>query len=123
MLADDAVWVDVLQFQQMTAPQSTVEDWQQGILLYNGDFLDGFDVGQAPEFENWLLGQRARLRDQAVICLQQIASVLAEKGDDAAAIVHAQQLLELEPWREESHRLLMNLYLRSGAIDIGAESI
>ena len=72
--------------------------------------------GQAPEFENWLLGQRARLRDRAVICLQQIASGLAEKGEEAAAISHAQRLLELEPWREESHRLLMSLYARSGQL-------
>lgn len=114
LLADESIRVDVLQFQKMTTPQTSMDNLQNAAALYQGDFLDGFDVGNAPEFENWVLGQRARMRDRAVICLQQIASNMAEEQKDAEAITYAKQLLEMEPWREESHRLLMTLYARSG---------
>ncbi len=116
LLTDEVVWVDVIQFQKMTTPQSSIDDWQKAVAFYQGDFLDGFYVGNAPEFENWLLGQRARMRDQAVICLQQIANRMAEAQNDAEAIVYGKRLLELEPWREESHRLLMTLYARCGQL-------
>ena len=42
---DANIWVDVTQFQQMTTPQGNIVDWQQGLALYTGDFLDGFYVG------------------------------------------------------------------------------
>lgn len=114
--SDVDVRVDVMQFQRLTAPQTSKDDWQFAVALYRGDFLDGFYVRHAPEFEIWLLGQRSRLRDMAVTCLQQLADTLAGEREDVQAISYTKRLLELEPWREESHRLLMTLYARSGQV-------
>lgn len=108
--------IDVKQFRQMSAPQMGVDDWQSAVALYQGDFLDGFYVQDAPEFEAWMLAQRARLHDRAVTCLQQVAGYLAGTRDSTKAIFYAKRLLELEPWREETHRLLMTLYAHSGQI-------
>jgi DNA-binding SARP family transcriptional activator/predicted ATPase len=106
--------VDVSQFRKLTAPQTGVNEWRSAVTLYQGDFLDGFYVSNAPEFEYWMLGQRALLRDKAVTCLQQIATYLTREGNDVEAISYTKRLLDLEPLREESHRLLMTLYARSG---------
>ena len=38
---------------------------EEALGLYQGDFLAGFHVSDAPEFERWLDGERARLRDLA----------------------------------------------------------
>ncbi|MBK8781438.1 MAG: hypothetical protein IPO22_06460 [Anaerolineales bacterium] len=34
--------------------------------LYRGDFLEGFHVRDAPDFEDWMLAERARLRELAL---------------------------------------------------------
>jgi DNA-binding SARP family transcriptional activator/predicted ATPase len=116
VLRPDEYRIDVAQFLKMTAPGTGVDDWQLAVALYQGDFLAGFYVGNAPEFENWLLGRRAFLLDRMVSCLQQMANDLAHKREDVKAISYAKRLLELEPWREDTHRLLMTLYARSGQV-------
>ena len=35
------------------------------LALYRGDFLEGFFVRDAPDFEDWMLAERARLRELA----------------------------------------------------------
>jgi predicted ATPase/DNA-binding SARP family transcriptional activator/predicted negative regulator of RcsB-dependent stress response len=101
-------WLDVREFE--TALQSgDPTGLQTAVDLYRGDFLDGFYLRAAPEFETWLLAQRHRLREQLLAALQRLAEYEAGKGHVAAAIDHLQHLLALEPLREEIHRLLMHL--------------
>ena len=87
---------------------------KSAVALYRGDFLDGFYVRQAPEFEAWQLAERYRLREQMAVALQALAEQEAEQGHYAAAIAHAQRLLEMEPLREDVHRLLMALFAQNG---------
>ncbi|MBI3958192.1 MAG: AAA family ATPase [Chloroflexi bacterium] len=87
---------------------------QQSLALYRGDFLDGFYLKDAPEFERWMLAERARLRDGAVQTFQRLARHFAEAEEWPSAIATVRQLLALEPWREEAHRQLMSCLARSG---------
>ena len=87
---------------------------RKAINLYKGDFLAGFHVRKAPAFEEWALGQRARLRDLAVQALHMLVADCAQEGDFAAGIAYANHLLALDPWREAAHRQLMELLARSG---------
>ena len=87
---------------------------QKAVTLYRGDFLEGFYVRQAPDFEDWMLRERSRLRERVVQALQALTAGLAEQEAFAQGIVYARQLLHLEPWREEAHRQLMTLLARDG---------
>jgi DNA-binding SARP family transcriptional activator len=107
--------LDVETFEARLADGS-VDRLQEAVQLYRGDFLEGFYVHGAPEFENWLLAQRARLHDAMLKALHTLSTHFAGQGkaESAQAINYTTQLLRLEPWREEAHCLLMRLLALSG---------
>ncbi|MFN8441617.1 MAG: BTAD domain-containing putative transcriptional regulator [Caldilineaceae bacterium] len=92
----------------------TIPTWQAALALYRGDFLEGFYVRDAPEFEQWVLVQRAHYREAVVQGLHTVANWHDQQGDLPQAISHTRRLLTLEPWREEAHRQLMMRLARSG---------
>jgi DNA-binding SARP family transcriptional activator/predicted ATPase len=93
-----------------------IERLKQAVELYQGEFLEGYYVRDAPGFEDWVLAQRARLRERAFQALYTLASYFSEKGpsERAAGIDYTTRLLALEPWREEAHRQLMLLLAVAG---------
>jgi predicted ATPase/DNA-binding SARP family transcriptional activator len=82
--------------------------------LYRGDFLDGFHVRDAPEFEDWMLAERARLREVALQTIHTLTQFHTQRGHFTEAISFASRLLTFDPWREEAHRQLMLLQARTG---------
>ncbi|MCB8943532.1 MAG: tetratricopeptide repeat protein [Ardenticatenaceae bacterium] len=88
--------------------------FQQAAALYQGDFLAGFFVREAPEFEEWLLAQRVRYRELALHTLHTLTEHHLSRGEYGRAIDSATRLLALDAWREEAHRQLMLAQLRSG---------
>lgn len=82
--------------------------------LYRGDFLEGFYVQGAPLFEEWVAGQRERLKHLALGALHALATYYTEARDYTAATDYLTRLLTLDPWREEAHRDLMRLLALSG---------
>jgi DNA-binding SARP family transcriptional activator len=114
-----ACWLDVERFEALAAgasAQAGAERLREAVELYRGDFLEGFYVRDAPEFEDWALAQRARLRELAMSALHRLAVHFTQQGDTghAAGIDYATRLLALEPWREAAHRDLMRLLAGSG---------
>ena len=91
-----------------------IDPVERAIALYAGDFLFGFDLRDAPEFELWVLSQRARQHQLAVDGLGGLVRYYTDAQDQIAAINYAKQLIAMEPWREESHRRLMRLLAESG---------
>ncbi len=84
--------------------------------LYRGDFLEGFFVRDAPDFEDWALAERARLRELALGALHTLTQFHASRGHFTEAMTHASRLLAFDPWREEAHRQLMLLQARTGQL-------
>ncbi|MBK8904763.1 MAG: tetratricopeptide repeat protein [Anaerolineaceae bacterium] len=87
---------------------------QDAISLYQGDFLAGFFVRGAPDFEEWMLAQRVRYRELALHTLHSLAEHHLNRGEYGRAIDAATRLLALDAWREEAHRQLMLALARSG---------
>lgn len=109
-LAHEAtIWVDVSQFDGATRSESgaAMDRLRQAIDLYRGDFLQGFYIRHAPEFEAWWLSEQARLREQALKSLNGLAAHYASQGELDQAMTFTRRFLALEPWREEAHRRLM----------------
>jgi TolB-like protein len=99
------ITVDAIAFEQLMK----VERLGEAAALYRGPLLDGHGV-RDDAFEDWLRGERARLHELAINVFDRYAK--SQSGD--AAIQAAQRLLQLDPAREETHRMLMQLYAAAG---------
>ncbi len=90
------------------------ENLTEAVALYRGDFLDGVFVREAPQFEEWAIAQRARLRELALQALHALTLQHSARGEYARGIDYATRLIALDAWREETHRELMLMLARSG---------
>jgi DNA-binding SARP family transcriptional activator/predicted ATPase len=87
---------------------------RDAISRYKGDLLKGLVVKNAPEFEEWLVVERERLRQLAANTLRHLAHAEAQTGEMAQAITYLQSLVALDPLDEPAHRQLMLLLARNG---------
>ncbi len=113
---DSNVWLDSAVFAASMASVHAIDlhTLRAASELYRGDFLAGFVVRDASGFDEWAITHRERLREHALTALHVLAQHAVAQADYAAGINDTQRLLALDPWREEAHRQLMWLYLRSG---------
>ena len=54
---------------------------REALALYRGDFLEGFYVRDAPDFEDWALVQRVQLRELALHGWDKLTELLLNIGD------------------------------------------
>ena len=118
--------VDVLEFQtrlQRAAAHShatladcptCLADLTAAVGLYHGELLAGLDVQDAPPFDEWLLLRRERLRHQVLGALDALTVVHLNQGDYAQAHTYATRQIELDRFREGSHRRLMHILASQG---------
>lgn len=81
---------------------------------YRGEFLAGLVLPDAPEFELWLLGQRAHLQRLYERGLDHLVQRLIQEQAYETAVTWAQRLVETNPLLEEGHMNLIWLYARRG---------
>ena len=128
--ADAPHWVDVHDFTMTiesilgsgqvrsdSAPLLTgeqVEALEDVLDLYRGDFLAGFYISEAPNFESWVLRKRERARQLAIQGWHQLVVHHTAEQAYLSGIDAASQLLQIAPWQEETHRQLMRLLALSG---------
>lgn len=96
------------------ATSQEVESWIRAAERYRGDFLEGFYVRDAPEFEEWMLLERSHYRRKVLRAWEVVANWEVRQGDLTAAIAHYQRALALEPTNEVYHRQVMRLLAQSG---------
>jgi predicted ATPase/DNA-binding SARP family transcriptional activator len=106
--------VDVADFEANAAFKADFDHQRLAVDLFQGDFLDGFYLDDAPLFDEWMLAQRARLRHLVLDVLERLTAHFTAQGVYEDAIRYSQRTLDLEPWREEAHRALMRLLALTG---------
>ncbi|WP_036218288.1 AfsR/SARP family transcriptional regulator, partial [Calidithermus chliarophilus] len=79
-----------------------------------GELLEGHDYDDCPEFGEWLLHERERLRELRREALGLLCERLEREGGLAEALSWAQRLLEADPISEASHRRVMRLHYLLG---------
>jgi predicted ATPase/DNA-binding SARP family transcriptional activator len=89
-----------------------LEQLEQAIALYQGDFLTGLAVGGL--FEEWLLQKRGQLERDMVNALHRLAALHEARGDYAQARQYARRQITLDPWHEPAHQQLMRTYAWDG---------
>jgi len=122
-LADTAhLWLDVDEYrralaaceQHSHAPRAVcakcVEPLTQAAEIYRGDFLAGFSLRDAPNFDEWQFFQTENLRRDFAGALERLTQSLTDARDDARALEFARRWLALDPLHEPAHRALMQLY-------------
>ena len=82
--------------------------------LYQGDFLEGLYLRDAPRFEDWQVFERQRLRSMYQDTLEKQLEGYKQQADQAGVIITAQQLLKLDNLREDWHFVLINAYAQLG---------
>jgi len=110
-------WVDVTVFAAQLAngyQRTPVEVVQEAFDLYQGDFLAGVHINDAPAFESWVAARRHQLQEQAFHGWHWLANHYLETYDYSAGLAVTQRMLLLQPWREEAHRQQMLLLAANG---------
>ena len=101
--------IDVLKFREARA----VGDLELAARLYSGDLLPA-------SYEDWVLSERAKLRDEAFDTFSTLAEEATRAGEHRASIRHAQRMTELRPLDEAGTRIQMEACLalddRAGAL-------
>lgn len=87
---------------------SDIEVLRAAADAYRGDFGSGLETGLS-EFDLWLTGERTRCQDAATVILDRLIRVLAAAGQQREALERANRLLEIEPFHEETQRLVLTL--------------
>ena len=112
---DSDHWLDVAAFEEgvgllrtLSHANGNAQDWlrvEGAIAHYTGDLLEGF-------YEDWAIRERERLR---LLYLDSLATLLAHYSQADAhddALRCGQQILALDPLREDIHRELIRLHLQ-----------
>ncbi|MCB0192292.1 MAG: protein kinase [Anaerolineae bacterium] len=81
--------------------------------LYRGDFLTGFTLRDAPEFDDWQFFEAEGLRQDFATALEKLVQGHIARKTVEAAIPYARRWLTLDPLHEPAHRTLMQLYVNA----------
>ena len=82
--------------------------------LYRGDFLAGFTLKDAADFDDWQTRQTETFRLELAEALEMLAEGYAARSEPAHGLPHARCWLALDPLCEPAHRCLMRLYAAAG---------
>ena len=115
-------WTDAIEFEracqrlpdEIASSDSVRSSLRASIHLYRDEFLFGFPETGAALFDEWVGQQREHYRRLALDALQFLAEDALCRNDLEIGIADARRALELDPALEETHRLLMRLYVGSG---------
>jgi DNA-binding SARP family transcriptional activator/TolB-like protein/Tfp pilus assembly protein PilF len=110
-LTGDNGWCDVIAFDRAI----DARQWEAGLSLYHGPFLDGVFVADASaDFEQWVGVTRDRLGQRATHAAIMLANAATERGDPADAARWAARAFRLAPDDEGCARLLMAVLRDAG---------
>ena len=114
---DSQYWLDVQVFEDeinrilicpfQAAETSHLVDLEKALTLYKGDLLEGI-------YMDWALRERERMRALYLKSLIYLLQYYSFHQAYEKAITYGQQILDLDPLREEIHREMMRLYLDNG---------
>ena len=94
--------------------QTLLKPLQQAIRQYRGDFLAGFSLGDALDFDDWASQQREIWHKQAIFLFDRFSQIQFEAGELAEALDTATRWLTHNPFSETPYRRLMQLHLARG---------
>ena len=89
-------------------------DLEGAVEEYRGEFLDGFYLSDAPEFEQWLEAERARLQRSYTGALERLARSAETAQDHATAVRWWRKLAETDPVSSKNATGLIRALMNAG---------
>ncbi len=89
-------------------------DGEAALRLYHGPFLDGFHLGDAPGFEEWLDQERRRYAELAREAAERLARQAAGAGDGSAAVGWWRRAVAIDPYSAGQAMALAEALLAAG---------
>jgi DNA-binding SARP family transcriptional activator len=87
---------------------------QQAATLWRGEFLEGFSVRDAPEFDAWITHQGEAWHRRLLAVLDRLSQAQADDGQLAEARETADRWVALGPLDERAHQRRIQLALAAG---------
>ncbi len=121
-LSDKADWgVDVRDMRRLLAPALGLENGTgltavqsqsaaAGVALCQGDFLQGFTLRDADQFNEWAAIQGDALRRDLTVGLRQLAFYHHDQAQWDTAVTYGHRWLQCDPLHEPAHCQLMQSY-------------
>lgn len=100
--------------EQSEERRALLQQLHQADELARGDFMEGFTLDDAPDFEQWIREQRATWHRRWSLICERVAQMQDEQGDTANAVDTVNGWLARDPLSEPAYRHLMLLYLSVG---------
>lgn len=115
-----ALDVDVLTFREhlatgRTEPHKQLASLSAAVALVQADFLAGFALDDAPDFEEWQRFESGALQRELAWALRQL-STPGPNPDLTQCLTYAAKWLLLDPLDEAAHRRMMELHASNGDI-------
>lgn len=88
--------------------------YESAVRLYDGPFLDGFFLREAPEFDRWAEEQRRRLQRRCAEAIASLARAAAAAGDHFRSLAWWRRAVELDPFDTDTVRHLVETSLVVG---------
>lgn len=118
-----AYWLDVEVLRTALTQKEPFkpQEVQQALALFQGEFLAGFSVRNAPVFEEWITQRRTEYHLLATQGFYRLADYQLSQAAAAAGLEATRRLLQLDPYHEAGHRLQMRLFMQSGLPHLALE--
>jgi DNA-binding SARP family transcriptional activator len=110
-IAPDAVILDVEDLER----RMEARDWAGAAGLVLGEFLEGFDVPGATDFDGWLSAERGEWRRRGTLALCRHADSLGAEARTGQAVAVAERALRLDPFSEDAMLELMRALALQGS--------
>ncbi|MEE4193621.1 MAG: BTAD domain-containing putative transcriptional regulator, partial [Anaerolineae bacterium] len=115
---DHSIEIDCLLLDQLAnhgcKNQQDLENCDQLLELFQGDFLEGFSLPDCGSFDEWLLTVREQYNRRMIHVLEQVIQYHQEQHKYNLALPYGRRLVTLSPWQEDSYRQLMRLLVLAG---------
>jgi LuxR family maltose regulon positive regulatory protein len=123
---DSVVWQDVSELHLMLESVKThqhteiskcaacVNDLEKAVSLYRGDFLEGMNLRDCPEFDDWQYLEREGFRADLSSTLEKLAHAYSANGEWEKAILVARRWVNLDRLNENAQRILIQVFALSG---------
>lgn len=92
---------------RLEAEAEQAQALQNALSLYPGELLPDYD-------SHWVVGERYRLADAYLLAMRRLVTLLFKLHEFSAAFEVAHRAIQADPLREESHRMLLQLYAGTG---------
>jgi adenylate cyclase len=113
---DDAdAEIDLFAVRRVLAPgvgAASTEELEQAAASFHGEFAEGLDLPNCPEFQAWCVAEREEARRMRVLILK--ALIERHRASPEVALPHARTLVGVDVDEVSSHVALLRLLVASG---------